>query len=1400
LKARQAAAAGQARPLRVAEPLPTPSLPVAAAAAVPAAEPELAELFANMQQVAPAVHPKAKQRISTGVLAAGAAALVGVLLLGVFLFSIMKRTPAGPPISAKLEQPGDSGTSNPRDFVAKPVGPPTPAAGQASKAPRGKAPAENLVAPAIADKAPGAVVAPDPYPGGPLPAGWMERTPGAVPVDQKGLDELLDALAAWPGKICDMGTVAQIPLPSTGTVSAMTVLAGKLWIAQKKTLLKLDPDTGEALARFELAAADSLTGLCTDGQVLYGLLSGWGAGFPILVIDPRTGQVARVLSSEENKGKQGPTARAISYLAGSLYVEWGEGVAVVSPDDGRILRRLPADPLSPFRVGPVVNGENMVACGGLLHARAGQSGGKWGSNLYLVDPKSGKVLRSLPLHHPARVVAFDRGTYFIAEAGLAIARESAPDPAWRIDPQPVIHKLSLPDSAWIPAPETGGLVQAEKPPQPPQEAGDLPAVAVVPEMANMPHWQRSGTLEKVPGAVVVRGKGFREVWATLSARPPTPLCDVGTMSEIPFPPQAQGGLCIEGITALAGKLWIVLQGQLWQLDPINGTVLAHFDFQLREKAGLCTDGKLLYVLSYDWTMGGPISVIEPQAGLQGRLQSAQRVRDIVTEENKGKVDDAARAIGYFNGSLYIDTRGDVAVISPADGRVLRRLPASGRSFCRVGPLVNGQYMVSGGLVARPAGPAGVQWAGSLNLFDPNSGQVVKSLPLNHPVGYVAYDRGTYFIAEAALTAGEAGSRKEMSCLPPPRTIHKLVLPEGIWGMTPEASIAEAKTVEGPAAKEGEKSVLRILPLANVAAYIGETHMVPVRIERGGYEGPVSVRLEGLPPGVTAAAGTIQAGQSRALLELAVPKDMAAMKTQVRAVVSYGNATAEAPLQLALGKRSAVQPFVVPLHGLGGYPNMSPVQFSPGLAIAPVRAGAGVSAGAWQAAGAFASLTCPGTLTYPPVPIAHYVLETELEMLAPDARLRICLGDPDCAVHLNVFCKGEKQSVECSLQPVGPSGPGSWGGHMANLEAGERLALKWVVLDGRQVLFHKNQEICKTEIGPADLTLKITAESPGVMIYRCSCRRLREEDVQPLDCPLPQDSLTLDSQEAKARFEALKRGAGNRPVPGKRFAVSRPGTPMAWIPPGEFSMGSTAFNNMGGAVAGKHRVKITRGFWMGQCDVTQGEWTALMPSNPSHVQGSSYLPVDWVTLREALAFCEAVNKSESQRRRVPTGYLYRLPTEAEWEYACRAGSDEEFSVKPADVWSRETSEGRPHEVAEKPPNKWELYDMHGNAMQWCMDVFRHQATFFAAVATDPYYPGRSEREAYVCRGGAWYLPREKCSSSWRGQSAAEPANGYRGFRLVLGPVLNASEGSPGTSPAAPPVRSPKHRVPVLPGNP
>jgi formylglycine-generating enzyme required for sulfatase activity len=174
-------------------------------------------------------------------------------------------------------------------------------------------------------------------------------------------------------------------------------------------------------------------------------------------------------------------------------------------------------------------------------------------------------------------------------------------------------------------------------------------------------------------------------------------------------------------------------------------------------------------------------------------------------------------------------------------------------------------------------------------------------------------------------------------------------------------------------------------------------------------------------------------------------------------------------------------------------------------------------------------------------------------------------------------------------------------------------------------------------------------------------------------------------------------------------------------------------------------------------------------DPSRITGSPYLPLSSVSWDDAVKFCVLLTQSEKKARRLPKGYEYRLPTEAEWEYACRAGSKEQYSVDPDGFWHFNNSPSGPREVGEGKANAWGLYDMHGNVYEWCYDGWQDPPEVPFQRLTDPFTRRGSAKDRLVARGGAWWSQRQSCSNAARRKHGPDIAI-HVGFRFVLAPIL------------------------------
>jgi formylglycine-generating enzyme required for sulfatase activity len=220
--------------------------------------------------------------------------------------------------------------------------------------------------------------------------------------------------------------------------------------------------------------------------------------------------------------------------------------------------------------------------------------------------------------------------------------------------------------------------------------------------------------------------------------------------------------------------------------------------------------------------------------------------------------------------------------------------------------------------------------------------------------------------------------------------------------------------------------------------------------------------------------------------------------------------------------------------------------------------------------------------------------------------------------------------------------------------------------------------------------------------------------------------------------------------------------MALIPPGSFWMGSPEGQGSDHEHP-RHRVTLTQGFYLGVCPVTQSQWQAVMGSNPSRFKGE-HRPVEMVSWDDCQKFCEELGKK--------TGKRYRLPSEAEWEYACRAGTLTEYhtgdgveALKRAGWCSYDGNYGSAKEtkpVGQFERNAWGLFDMHGNVWEWCLDDMRKY--------TKEDYTDRIDRTtgrvARVLRGGSWDSIPSRCRAAYRLRFGPGIANVNIGLRVVL----------------------------------
>jgi formylglycine-generating enzyme required for sulfatase activity len=222
-----------------------------------------------------------------------------------------------------------------------------------------------------------------------------------------------------------------------------------------------------------------------------------------------------------------------------------------------------------------------------------------------------------------------------------------------------------------------------------------------------------------------------------------------------------------------------------------------------------------------------------------------------------------------------------------------------------------------------------------------------------------------------------------------------------------------------------------------------------------------------------------------------------------------------------------------------------------------------------------------------------------------------------------------------------------------------------------------------------------------------------------------------------------------------------------IKQGCFMMGRDPnFEDGGNDELPRHRVCIQKDFFLGKTEVTQAEWVAVMGSNPSNFKGRDN-PVEQVSWNDVQSFLERRNKQDSANR-------YRLPTEAEWEYAARAGTKSTYhwgdDAGPLGqhAWYDGNSGERTHPVAQLKPNPWGLYDMHGNVWEWVEDCYHESyagAPSDGSAWTSSCYRYSDGGQLRVLRGGSWSNNPSDCRAANRIHYTPDDRNGGNGFRVV-----------------------------------
>ena len=257
--------------------------------------------------------------------------------------------------------------------------------------------------------------------------------------------------------------------------------------------------------------------------------------------------------------------------------------------------------------------------------------------------------------------------------------------------------------------------------------------------------------------------------------------------------------------------------------------------------------------------------------------------------------------------------------------------------------------------------------------------------------------------------------------------------------------------------------------------------------------------------------------------------------------------------------------------------------------------------------------------------------------------------------------------------------------------------------------------------------------------------------------------------------------GKPPAQESSFSIEGLAMEMLWCPAGTFWTGSPDSEVGRDFDEVLREVTLTSGFWLGKHEVTQAQWKMIMGNNPSHFKGPK-LPVEKMSWEGANTFCSKLTKRERKAGRLPPGWAYQLPTEAQWEYACRAGAQTSWNfgdspqaapkhINFAD--NKSNLEGAQKEyddgfeytapVGSFPANAWGFHEMHGNVFEWCSDWY---GQYEPEATRDPSGPLTGTERIF--RGGCWALPMVFSRSARRDKHLPILESGFLGLRLCLRP--------------------------------
>lgn len=297
---------------------------------------------------------------------------------------------------------------------------------------------------------------------------------------------------------------------------------------------------------------------------------------------------------------------------------------------------------------------------------------------------------------------------------------------------------------------------------------------------------------------------------------------------------------------------------------------------------------------------------------------------------------------------------------------------------------------------------------------------------------------------------------------------------------------------------------------------------------------------------------------------------------------------------------------------------------------------------------------------------------------------------------------------------------------------------------------------KTLYGLVLVTILLLACAPTSVLAQGGTGKL------PLPPPPKRDPRPIFKMPSPVPPPVLCSGRSPRQATGRTHAANLPGgakLELVEIPAGSFCMGADD-----GAPDERpaHKVTIRQPFYIGKYEVTQEQWQALLGNNPSNFKACGGCPVEQVSWDDAQRFIAKLNELNN-------GFAYRLPSEAEWEYAARAGTTDDYAGNlSAMAWYDLNAGNKSHPVGEKQANSFGLYDTHGNVNEWCEDWYHLNLAYRGAPTDGSVWEARGEQRSRVLRGGSWRNPAGNQRLSARGKSEPGARLSVVGFRVVAIP--------------------------------